>query len=223
MTLRLLSRSVVLVLLFAAMAVAASAQQSIKCESNNGGRNYCGSYATNQVTLQRQISGSPCVRGSTWGVDNRGLWVDRGCRAMFSVSSYNGRPGGGYPPPPGGGYPPNQGGGEWNHSRPGDPWPPSGNWNGGNWGRGGACFYKDSNFRGDYICLRRGENRPTIGMNDRISSIRVFGGARVTFWVDSNYNGSRANTSNDVANLSNWRVPGMNHSWNDRISSIRVQ
>lgn len=60
-------------------------------------------------------------------------------------------------------------------------------------------------------------------MNDRISSIRVFGGARVTFWIDSNYNGQRGNTPSDIPNLSNWRVPGMNHSWNDRISSIRVQ
>jgi hypothetical protein len=226
MTSRLLFRMSVLVLLFAAIAVAASAQQTIKCESNNGGRNYCGSVPSNHVTLERQISGSPCVRNSTWGVDNRGLWVDRGCRAIFNIS-YNGRPpagGGGYPPPPppGAGYPPNQGG--WNHQRPGgEPWPPSGNWNGGNWGRGGACFYKDSNFRGDYICLRRGENRPALNMNDSISSIRVFGGARVNFWVNSNFNGQRAGTANDVPNLKDWRIPGTNSSWNDRISSIRVQ
>jgi hypothetical protein len=216
------SRSAVLVFLLAVFAVAASAQQTIKCESNNGGRNYCGNYSGNQVTMDRQISGSPCVRGSTWGVDNRGLWVDRGCRATFNVS-YGGRPGGGPgypPPPPGPGY---GGGGEWHHSRPGDPWPPSGNWNGGNWGRGGACFYKDSNFRGDYICLRRGDNRPSIGMNDRISSIRVFGGARVSFWIDSDYRGKRGGTSNDIANLGNWKMNGSSHSWNDRISSIRVQ
>jgi hypothetical protein len=217
-----------LVVLLAGFAAAASAQQTIKCESNNGGRVYCGNYSSNQVQLDRQISGSPCTRGSTWGVDNRGLWVDRGCRATFIVSyGAGGRPPGSYPPPapggyPGGGYPPNQGGG-WNHSRPGDTWPPSGNWNGGNWGSGGACFYKDSNFRGDYICLRRGENRPALNMNDRISSIRVFGAARVSFWIDSNFNGQRGQTSSDIDNLSNWRVPGMNHSWNDRISSIRVQ
>ncbi|MGB6191931.1 MAG: DUF3011 domain-containing protein [Terracidiphilus sp.] len=225
MTSRLLFRMAVLVSLLAASVVAASAQQTIKCESNNGGRNYCGNVPPNRVTLERQISGSPCVRDRTWGVDNRGLWVDRGCRATFNVSySGHGHQNAGYaPPPPGGGYP-NQNNNGWYHQRPGgDSWPPSGNWNGGNWGRGGACFYKDSNFRGDYFCLRRGENRPTISMNDRISSIRVFGGGRVTFWVDSNFNGGRGNTSNDVNNLSNWRVPGSNHSWNDRISSIRVQ
>ena len=37
--------------------------------------------------LVRQISGSPCIRGNTWGVDNRGLWVDRGCRAEFEVGA----------------------------------------------------------------------------------------------------------------------------------------
>jgi len=218
-----LYRSAFFVLLFAACTLAASAQQTVKCESNNGGRNYCGNYNANQVTMNRQISGSPCVRNNTWGVDNRGLWVDRGCRAYFNVSNGSRPPAGGGYPPPGAGYP-GGGGGGWSHPRPGgDPWPPSGNWNGGNWGRGGACFYKDSNFRGDYICLRRGENRPSIGMNDRISSIRVFGGAKASFWVDSNFRGQRGSTPTDVANLSNWRVPGMNHSWNDRISSIRVQ
>ncbi len=221
---RLQVRMAVLGFLFAVFAVAASAQQTIKCESNNGGRNYCGSVPSDRVALDRQISGSPCVRDRSWGVDNRGLWVDHGCRATFVVA-YNGRPGGnnGYPPPPpsqGPGYP----SGGWQHQRPeGDSWPPRGNWNGGNWGGGGACFYKDSNFRGDYICFRRGESQPSIGMNDRISSIRVFGGARVTFWIDSNFNGERGKTATDIDNLSNWRVPGSGHSWNDRISSIRVQ
>ena len=216
MTLRTFLRPAVLVVLFSAIAASLSAQPAVKCESNNGGRVYCGAYTPNQVTMDRQISGSPCVRGSTWGVDNRGLWVDRGCRATFFIKG-NRQPS--YPPPP-----PPGGGGGWYHQRPGgEPWPPNGNWNGGNWGRGGACFYKDSNFRGDYICLRRGEQRAVISMNDRISSIRVFGGARVTFYIDANFSGQRGNTPSDIPNLSNWRVLGTNHSWNDRISSIRVQ
>ena len=217
MTLRTFLRTASLVLLFSGFAAAASAQQTIKCESNNGGRNYCGQYNPNQVTMDRQISGSPCVRGNTWGVDNRGLWVDRGCRAIFVVSREGGYPGGGYPPPGQGGYP----GGGWHHQQPGNQWPPSG----GNWGRGGACVYKDSNFRGDEMCFRRGEQLRGMpgGMNDRVSSIRVFGGARVTFYIDADFSGQRATTSSDIPNLSDWRVPGMNHSWNDRISSLRVQ
>ena len=75
---------------------------SIKCESNNGGRNYCGSVGRrNQVSLQRQISGSPCVQGESWGVDREGLWVDRGCRAVFVVGNNDGN----YQPDYGGSVP----------------------------------------------------------------------------------------------------------------------
>jgi hypothetical protein len=218
----MLLRSAGLVFLFSAVAAAASAQQTVKCESNNGNRVYCGSYRSNQVTLQRQISTTLCDRNRTWGVDNRGLWVDRGCRAIFLITSggqYQGGPGE-YP----GAYPGAVPGGGWSHSRPGDTWPPSGNWNGGKWDHGGACFYKDSDFRGDYICLHRGEQRASLpDMNDRISSIRVFGGARVTVYINSNFSGQRADTAADIPNLSRWMVPGMNHSWNDRISSMRVK
>src|SRR5690348_4710494 len=63
----------------------AAAQNSIKCESNDGRRNYCGNYDPDQVRFERQISGSACVQGRSWGVDGRGLWVDRGCRAYFTV------------------------------------------------------------------------------------------------------------------------------------------
>ena len=69
--------------------------QRITCSSNNGRRNWCDVGGTSNVRLARQISGSPCVRNDTWGVDRRGLWVDRGCRAEFVVAG--GIPG---PPPP---------------------------------------------------------------------------------------------------------------------------
>lgn len=67
-----------------------SAQQTITCESNNGGRKYCGSANPGQVTLQQQLSQASCVQGDSWGVDNQGLWVDRGCRATFNVGYYDG-------------------------------------------------------------------------------------------------------------------------------------
>jgi hypothetical protein len=71
--------------------------QRITCSSNNGKRNWCDIGPSRDVRLVRQISGSPCVRGDTWGLDNRGLWVDRGCRAEFAIG---GRPPGPPPPPP---------------------------------------------------------------------------------------------------------------------------
>ncbi len=70
--------------------------QTINCSSNNGKRNWCAIGNSRDVQLVRQISGSPCIRGSTWGIDNRGLWVDSGCRADFAI----GRPMGPPPPPP---------------------------------------------------------------------------------------------------------------------------
>jgi hypothetical protein len=80
---------------FAALLVpiATPAQQTITCESNDGGRKHCGAPNPGQVSLQRQISGSECIQDRTWGVDDRGLWVDHGCRADFLIggnNNYNG-------------------------------------------------------------------------------------------------------------------------------------
>ena len=77
---------------FAALLVpiATPAQQTVICESNDGGRRHCGPANPGQVTLQRQISGTECIQDRTWGVDDRGLWVDHGCRAEFLIG------GGGY-------------------------------------------------------------------------------------------------------------------------------
>jgi Protein of unknown function (DUF3011) len=69
--------------------------QTITCSSNDGRRNWCAIGNSRDVRLVRQISGSACIQGQTWGLDNRGLWVDRGCRADFAVGR------GGYGPPPG--------------------------------------------------------------------------------------------------------------------------
>src|SRR5262249_43595194 len=96
------------------------AQQTFKCEANNENRKYCGTYRPGEVRMQEQISGSPCIEGQTWGVDRRGLWVERGCRAVFAVGRYNG----------GSGYPGNGGG--WWEPESGNDWPPRGDWHGGN-------------------------------------------------------------------------------------------
>jgi hypothetical protein len=58
---------------------------SITCSSNDGKRNYCSADTSRGITMVRQISGSACVQGSTWGYDRRGVWVDRGCRAEFRL------------------------------------------------------------------------------------------------------------------------------------------
>lgn len=55
------------------------------CSSDNGGRVFCEADTRDGVRLLRQISGSPCRQGETWGYDRRGVWVDRGCRAEFAL------------------------------------------------------------------------------------------------------------------------------------------
>src|SRR5215472_10125791 len=69
--------------------------RTITCSSDNGSRNVCNADTRGGVRLNRQISGSPCTQGQTWGWDNRGIWVDRGCRADFVVGSGGNWGGGG--------------------------------------------------------------------------------------------------------------------------------
>jgi hypothetical protein len=66
---------------------------------------------------------------------------------------------------------------------------------------------------------------PSLGdYGDTISSLRTFGGARVTVFNDRNYRNGQDTTGRDVADLRQWRMssrPG--NTWNDRISSVQVQ
>lgn len=96
-------------------------------------------------------------------------------------------------------------------------------WRGGSltWGRGnmpreGACFYRDPNFSGDYFCVARGGSYDLVptGFNDKISSIRVMGGARVIIFENRDYAGRSQSISGDISKMQGF--------WNDKISSIRV-
>ncbi len=81
----------------------AAAQTIVTCSSDNGSRKYCAADTSRGVTLGKQRSGAACQQGSTWGYDNRGIWVDRGCRADFIVGARgnrgSGRGGNGTPQP----------------------------------------------------------------------------------------------------------------------------
>ena len=81
--------------------------------------------------------------------------------------------------------------------------------------REGACFYKDSGFRGQYFCAPRGATYTGLprGFNDSISSIRVFG-AEVRIYQDRNFRGHSTEIRSDVPNLRG--------DWRDDVSSIRV-
>lgn len=90
------------------------------------------------------------------------------------------------------------------------------------WGRGdrprdGVCFYEEPNYRGDYFCVRAGDDMRSLpgDMNDRISSMQLFGRVEVTVYRDRDYRGRSATFDGDVRDL---RLD----IWNDRISSVRV-
>jgi hypothetical protein len=57
----------------------------ISCSSDDGGRNFCPFDTRHGVRLVNQRSGSPCKQGYSWDFDNRGIWVDHGCRGEFSI------------------------------------------------------------------------------------------------------------------------------------------
>jgi hypothetical protein len=58
---------------------------TIKCESWNYRRAQCVVPRGRMVRLERVIAGN-CVQGRTWGVDRDYVWVNGGCRAMFSLN-----------------------------------------------------------------------------------------------------------------------------------------
>lgn len=75
-------------LLFAGAGTAA-AQDTIRCESQNGQYRSCSVNTSGGVTLSRQLSSQGCWQNDTWGYDRNRIWVNRGCRAEFRVGSYN--------------------------------------------------------------------------------------------------------------------------------------
>ncbi len=90
------------------------------------------------------------------------------------------------------------------------------------WGRerfpeSGACFFEDANYEGRYFCVRDGERVSEMprGMNDKISSIRLYGNAEVVVWRDHQMSGR---TTRFVTSQRNLRDVG----WNDQISSLEV-
>jgi hypothetical protein len=90
------------------------------------------------------------------------------------------------------------------------------------WGRGatpqsGVCFYEDINFGGRYFCTPAGQSTTSVpsGMNDTISSVRVFGNAAVTLYRDPSFRGQSKSIDSNATDL---RGLG----FNDRISSYSV-
>ncbi len=68
--------------------------QTMRCESNDGRRQFCSASVRGDVRLVRQLSNARCTQGSNWGWSNTGIWVDNGCRGEFEFRGFGG--GGGH-------------------------------------------------------------------------------------------------------------------------------
>lgn len=80
----------------------------------------------------------------------------------------------------------------------------------------GVCFYDNVNYSGQSFCIDTNNTNPLVAMNDRISSIRVFGNAAVTVYQDRDFQGRSRTFASDINDL---RQDG----WNDTITSVRVR
>ncbi len=81
-----------------------------------------------------------------------------------------------------------------------------------------ACFFQHTGYGGANFCVAAGDavsNLSSIGWNDKISSIRLFGGATVQVCEHSGFGGACATWNSNKSNL----VPS---GWNDIISSVDV-
>jgi len=111
-----------------------------------------------------------------------------------------------------------------------DPWVYRGNpnwdrsWNDRPMPRTGACFYRDAGFQGDRFCVKRGDRLERLPGNfgDDISSIQLFGNARVVVFNDRNFSGGSQEFRRSIGDLRNEKFRD-GHTWNNRISSLMVR
>lgn len=118
-------------------------------------------------------------------------------------------------------YPPPPQNDPWVYGPQNNRWDPS--WNNRPFPRSGACFFTSQNFSGNRFCVRAGDRLPALPGNfgDNISSVQVFGRARVQIFNDRNFRGGGRMLPGSINDLSQLRFRG-GHTWNNRISSIAV-
>ncbi|MBI2518038.1 MAG: hypothetical protein HYV95_14130 [Opitutae bacterium] len=95
-----------------------------------------------------------------------------------------------------------------------------------------VILYEKSDFRGGAIVLHPGESLDNLEhvnfdngrrANDRVSSIRVERGAEARLFLDARYRGDVLRVTRDVRNLADLGLLDRPLSWNDQISSVRVE
>jgi len=82
-------------------------------------------------------------------------------------------------------------------------------WGRSDWPRDGVCFFRDADYRGDYFCVKTGDDLRSLprGMDNEISSMRFFGRAHVLVFRDKEFEGRSEQFDTDMPNLKEdvWR------------------
>src|SRR5262249_25733508 len=82
--------------------------------------------------------------------------------------------------------------------------------------------YHDNYYQGASQCYRPGDEIADLGgLSRNISSIHVYGRARVTLFEGRNFQGNSIDFTSDVVDLARVSLSG-SQSWNDRAGSLRV-
>jgi hypothetical protein len=89
----------------------------------------------------------------------------------------------------------------------------------------GVCVYERPNYQGRFQCWASGTNVSDLSFanwRDRISSVRVFGHARLAAYKDTSFRGERVLIDHDVPDLAGFAARTVRNR-NYEISSVEVQ
>jgi hypothetical protein len=73
---------------FAVKAKKAAMARALTCMSKGGARATCAGETQYGVAIVKQLGPNHCILGETWGFDQDGVWVDKGCQAQFALGGY---------------------------------------------------------------------------------------------------------------------------------------
>jgi hypothetical protein len=88
-------------------------------------------------------------------------------------------------------------------------------------GQDRVCVYKDIHYQGVEQCFNAGDTVSTLqSLNGQVSSIRIYGRARVTVYDATNFRGHTTMFTSSMPDLGQVRLD--TKSWSDRIQSLQV-
>lgn len=62
--------------------------RTVTCESADGTRRHCPAESKHGIAIAKRMGEAACVLDETWGFDDEGIWVDKGCSAQFALGGF---------------------------------------------------------------------------------------------------------------------------------------